>query len=179
MHTLSDVISISSAIQLEKVGLQHAESLFNHIDRHRDYLSHFMHWPRFTHQLTDSQDFIRLCMKEAEQGESFVWAICVAGNALGTISLNKPIDWQNRTALIGYWLSPDVQGKGIVTQAVHAVINATQDYFSTYILRCAVHNERSNKVAQRSGFVFSHVQEHAEKIGEIMYAQNIYCKSAD
>lgn len=179
MPNLPEYIALSSEIQLEKIAPAHAPSLFAHIHRHRDYFSRFMHWPRFTHQLQDSQAFVQLCQQEAEQGLSFVWAICVSGEAVGTISLNKPIDWQNRTALIGYWLSPDKQGRGIITHAVNTLIQATQSHFSTYILRCAVHNDASNKVALRAGFRFIRTVENAEQIGDICYAQHIYHHTLD
>ncbi|MGX2969105.1 GNAT family N-acetyltransferase [Ursidibacter sp. B-7004-1] len=178
MYKLPQQIVINNEILLEKINDGHSEAIFTQIDRHRNYLSQFVHWTRFTHKLEDSQNFVKLCKKEAESGESFVWAICWQGKAVGTISFNKPIDWQTRTVHIGYWLSPEVQGKGIVTQAVNAIINATQGKFDHYILRCAIHNSRSNAVAQRCGFAFVEVQENAEKIGDNLYSLNVYRRSS-
>lgn len=177
MQKLPEIIELNAEVKLEKIALKHADEMFSQIDRHRDYLSDFVHWTRFNKTLEDSKNFVNKCEEETDRGETFVWAICKNNKAIGTISLNKPIDWQNRIALIGYWLSPEAQGNGIVTQAVNAMMNATQAHFSTYILRCAVHNERSNKVAQRCGFEFVETQDNAEKIGDVIYAQNIYHKS--
>lgn len=174
MYKLPEIIEISPTIRLEKIAPHHAESLFVEIDRHREFLSHFVHWTRFTHAQQDSENFIQLCIQEAAQGISFTWAICVEGKAVGTISFNKPIDWQNRTAMFGYWLSPDFQGQGIVTQAVDCVIKNTKDHFERYILKCAVHNEKSNAVAKRCGFEFVEVLPQAEKIGEQLFDQNCY-----
>lgn len=176
MQKLPEIIEISPTVRLEKIALHHAESLFAEIDRHREFLSHFVHWTRFTHAQQDSEKFIRLCEQEAEQGISFVWAICVEGNAVGTISFNKPIDWQNRTAMFGYWLSPDFQGRGMVTQAVDFVIKNTKAEFDRYILKCAVHNEKSNAVAKRCGFAFIERLPQAEKIGEMLLDVNQYEK---
>lgn len=183
MVQFTEIINITPHIRLEKIALRHSEALFAQIDRHRDYLSHYVQWPRFTHKLNDTQQFIQLCEQEAKQGESFVWAICVQDEnskifyAVGTISFNKPIDWQHHRAEIGYWLSPEMQGKGIITRSVNAVINATHHTFSSYILRCAVHNERSNNVAQRCGFTYIEIQENGEKIGDNNYNVNVYRKS--
>lgn len=182
MEKLPHQIDINANVRLEKIAPTHSQSLFNHIDCHRDFLSHYVHWTRFTHALEDSQKFTALCEKESALGESFVWAICVNNgkdgfNAVGTISLNKPIDWQNRTALLGYWLSPEYQHQGIVSQSVQAVICATKTAFSDYILRCAVHNDASNNVAKRCGFCYQETEEQAELIGDVRYAQNIYHKS--
>lgn len=177
MQQLPEIIEILPDVRLEKIAQQHASAMFAQIDRHRDYLANYVDWTRFNTQLVDSQNFVKKCQEEIERGETFTWAICVKGKAAGTISFNKPIDWQARTALIGYWLSPDAQGKGIVTQSVNALIAATENHFSHYILRCAVHNQRSNQVAQRCGFAFVERVENAEKIGDKLYAQNVYRRS--
>lgn len=176
MQKLPEIIELSPSVRLEKIAPHHAESLFTEIDRHREYLSEFVQWTRFTHARQDTEKFIQLCEQEAEQGLSFVWSICVEGRAVGTISFNKPIDWQNRTAMFGYWLSADFQGQGIVTQAVDFVIENTKQDFSTYILKCAVHNARSNAVAKRCGFEFIEVLLQAEKIGDNIYDHNVYVK---
>lgn len=176
MQKLPKTLEISTTVRLEKISPHHAQNLFAEIDHHREFLSHFVHWTRFTHTQQDSEKFIQLCEQEAEQGISFVWAICVEGKAVGTISFNKPIDWQNRAAMFGYWLSPDFQGQGIVTQAVDSVIKNTKAYFDRYILKCAVHNEKSNAVAKRCGFEFVEMLPQAEKIGESFFDQNQYEK---
>lgn len=176
MQKLPEKINITPTVCLEKIALYHAESLFSQIDRHREALSPFVQWTRFTHAQQDSEKFIALCEQEAEQGISYVWAICVEGKAVGTISFNKPIDWQQRTVTFGYWLSADFQGQGIITQAVDCVIKNTTSYFDRYLLNCAVHNEKSNAVAQRCGFEFIEVKPQAEKIGEQIYDWNCYQK---
>ena len=176
MDKLPERITLNHHIHLEKISEKHSSEMFQQIDRHRAFLSDYVHWTRFTHKLEDTQNFIQLCMKEAETGESFVWAICVENKCVGTISFNKPIDWKNRTVLLGYWLSPEVQGQGIITKAVDKLIEETKLLFSCYILRCATHNERSNAVAKRCGFEFIETKREAEKIGDMMYAQHIYHK---
>lgn len=173
---LPEHIALNHHIYLKKIALQHSLEMFQQIARHREFLSNYVHWTRFTHKLEDTQNFIQLCIKEAEAGESFVWAICVENRCVGTISLNKPIDWQNRIALIGYWLSPEMQGQGIVTQAVNKLIEETKPLFNRYILCCATHNERSNVVAKRCGFEFIETKQEAEKIGDVFYPQHIYYK---
>lgn len=131
MVQFPEIIHITPHIRLEKIAPRHSEAIFTQIDRHRDYLSDYVQWPRFTKILNDSLQFIQLCEQEAKQGESFVWAICVQNednkifHAVGTISFNKPIDWQHQRAEIGYWLSPEIQGKGIITQSINAIIKAT------------------------------------------------------
>ncbi|WP_153944866.1 GNAT family N-acetyltransferase, partial [Acinetobacter baumannii] len=43
------------------------------------------------------------------------------GAILGVIALHY-IDWVNHRTSIGYWMSEDAQGRGIMTAAVHRLI---------------------------------------------------------
>lgn len=176
MKSLPQCIELFTGCRLEQLSQLHAESLFQQIDCHRDFLAHFVDWTTFTNKQADTEAFIQRCAKEAEQGVSYTWAICYHGKAVGTISFNSPINWEMRTVFFGYWLSPEVQRKGIVTQAVKRVMEETYAQFDCYILKCAIHNERSNAVAKRCGFEFVERLPNAEKIGEQWYDQNCYHK---
>lgn len=177
MQKLPHSIIISPEIHLEKITTAHAPSLFAHIDRYREQLSDYVHWTRFTHTQIDSVHFAQRCEQESEKDISFVWTIFYRQQAVGTLSFNSPIEWENRTVYLGYWLSPEVQGNGIMTTAVNGLISVTQTYFDHYILRCAIHNQRSNKVAIRCGFQFEKILSQAEKIGEQWFDQNYYRKT--
>lgn len=177
MQTLPQTIYIDEHLRLEQLADKHALALFTQIDQHREYFSQFMHWPRFTQVLKDTQSFIELCQQEAKQGISYTWAIVYQDVAVGTISFNKGINWQDRIATFGYWLSPDQQGKGIVTRSVEGVIAATSTIFKQYILRCSTINQKSNAVAVRAGFKFDCMLEKEELIGEHYYDVNRYIKS--
>lgn len=177
MPSLPNIVVLSETLRLEKIAPHHAESLFQQIDTHRHYLAQFVDWTQFTRQPSDTMHFIQRCEREAAEGRSYTWAICVQQQAVGTISFNANIDWAHREALFGYWLSPEAQGNGIVTQAVNAIMAQTRAYFDHYILTCAVHNVRSNAVAKRCGFVFVQTLSEAEKIGGQYYDQHCYRKS--
>lgn len=60
----------------------------------------------------------------------------------------------NSSAEIGYWLTEDAQGKGIMTRAVQGMIELGFDYFdfNRLTLVIQVENKASQKVAERSGF---------------------------
>ncbi|WP_373777031.1 GNAT family N-acetyltransferase [Glaesserella sp.] len=176
MQKLPAIIAVTSDIMLEKIALRHSQALFEQIVRHRDYLAQFVNWTPFTQKIEDAVNFVKASEQDAEQGISYVWAICYRNNPVGTLSLNKPIDWQNRTVYLGYWLSPDVQGKGIVTQSIQRVMEEIHPIFDHYFLKCAVHNQRSNAVAKRCCFQLVERVENAEKIGDTWYAQNLYRK---
>src|SRR5437762_12908210 len=69
-----------------------------------------------------------------------VFAIEVAGSAVGGIGLHPGKDVHRRTAAIGYWLGEEFWGRGIATEALAAV---TQYAFSKFEIGRASCRERA------------------------------------
>ncbi len=72
---------------------------------------------------------------------------------LGGTGLHR-MDWEIRKFEIGYWIRPDEEGKGYVTECVRLLCNLA---FGTLkanrvLIRCASTNERSANVPRRLGF---------------------------
>ncbi|QGM81257.1 GNAT family N-acetyltransferase [Otariodibacter oris] len=170
-------IRVNSKIILEKIEQCHAAPLFAQLDKYRQFFAQFVDWIDFNKTIEDSFNFVDTSQKEAEDGLGFVWVISYQGNVVGAFSLNNPIDWENKTAELGYWLSPDIQGKGIITQSINKVIEETKSLFNHYRLRCSVHNLKSNAVAERCQFEFVGIEGKGLKIGEQYYDLNIYSKT--
>lgn len=74
--------------------------------------------------LQDAQDFIQHILKLARDNEAINWAICwkETGEMMGSICLwNFSEDL--KTGEVGYDLHPDFQGKGIMSEALKAVLD--------------------------------------------------------
>jgi ribosomal-protein-serine acetyltransferase len=96
-----------------------------------------------------------------------VVAIVDDGRIVGTLGFYR-VDWENRSASIGYWIAESCQGRGIVTQAVRAL---TDHAFGTWQLnrveiRAGIGNERSRAIATRLGFKEEGVLREAERVGD-------------
>ena len=105
------------------------------------------------------------------------FAIVVDGSAVGGIGLVLKDDVFRRSAEIGYWLGEEYWGRGIVTEAVHAV---TDYAFATFDL-CRVYagvfewNHASMRVLEKAGYEYEcrmrkSVVKDGEIIDELIYA---------
>ena len=105
------------------------------------------------------------------------FAIVVDGSAVGGIGLVLKDDVFRRSAEIGYWLGEEYWGRGIVTEAVHAV---TDYAFATFDL-CRVYagvfewNPASMRVLEKAGYEYEcrtrkSVVKDGEIIDELIYA---------
>jgi len=92
-----------------------------------------------------------------------VWAIEQSGALCGVAGFNR-IEPSNRTCEIGYWLSAEQQGKGIMTRCVERLIRHAFDDLSLnrITIPVAVENQPSRAVAERLGFRREGVLREAE-----------------
>jgi ribosomal-protein-serine acetyltransferase len=78
------------------------------------------------------------------------------------------VSWRDRSAEIGYWLSADAQGRGILTRAAARLIDhAIAEWKLNRIeIRAAPDNARSRAVPERLGFVLEGTLREAERVGD-------------
>ena len=81
-----------------------------------------------------------------------------------------------RSAMIGYWLGPEYEGKGIMTRACEALI----DYgfgelaLNRIVIRAATDNLRSQAVPQRLGFTREGVERQSEWLNDHFLDMVVY-----
>ncbi|HUE74746.1 MAG TPA: GNAT family N-acetyltransferase [Pirellulaceae bacterium] len=125
---------------------------------------------RFPHPYTlrDAASFIEHVQ---QQSPPTVWAIDVAGQAVGSIGLLPRSDIERVSAEIGYWLGEPFWGRGIMTEALQAVtVWALKDFQLTriYALPFAT-NAASCRVLEKAGYVCEgRLQKSAIKDGQVV-----------
>jgi ribosomal-protein-alanine N-acetyltransferase len=84
------------------------------------------------------------------------FAIVVEGEAVGGIGLLPKDDVYYRSAEIGYWLGEEYWGRGIVTEAVTAVVDYAWQTFDICRIYAGVfdYNKPSTRVLEKAGFTF-------------------------
>ena len=95
---------------------RHAEELTNLTDRNREHLRAWLPWVDATRTLEDRKTFIRGALEQFARNQGFVAGIWHEDRLAGVIGYD-PIDWENRSTELGYWLGEDYQGKGLVSAA--------------------------------------------------------------
>jgi RimJ/RimL family protein N-acetyltransferase len=107
--------------------------------------------------LSDAQNRIRVFMSQHKAGDLYSFGIWSkeSGECLGDITLRR-LSRGKPYAEVGYYLSDQAEGRGYATEALQGIARyAFQDLRMESInLRCTVDNERSKRVAERSGFTY-------------------------
>ena len=130
----------------------------------------------FPHPYTEEngQAFIAFATKD---DPIHIFAIDVAGEAVGGIGLHPQADVHRKNAELGYWLAEPFWGKGIITNAIKEIVAFG---FKTYDInrifaRPFATNIGSQKVLEKAGFALEGRFEktfikNGELVDELVYA---------
>ena len=146
------LLHVENGLDLQLVGEDDAGELFDVVDSNREYLREWLPWLDATNSLEDEKAFISNSLEEYQKREGVFYTIRLEGRIIGTISLNW-IDWANKAAGVGYWLSKNQTGNGYVTKSCIRLMEHCFDDLSLhrFVLEAAVDNIPSCEIAERIG----------------------------
>ncbi len=127
-----------------------APVVFETVDRNRERLRPWLAWVDRTLGPADTRAFIDLTI--ATQGREFAYGIYVDDAFVGAIGLHT--DPEHRSAMIGYWIDEEHEGRGLVTKASRALTDVAFRDLSMHRvwLSADPENTRSCAVAERLRF---------------------------
>jgi ribosomal-protein-serine acetyltransferase len=99
------------------------------------------------------REYINASLDGYSRNGSFVAGVWLQDRLVGGIGLEQ-INWRNELTSIGYFLSEDSQGKGLITSACRALIDHSFGDLglNRVEIRVATENRRSQAVPRRLGF---------------------------
>lgn len=95
-------------------------------------------------------------IKEAEENETFAFAITVDDKAIGSIGVFRQGNIHRQTAELGYYIAEEYWGRGIMTEAVKQIceyVFGNSDIIRIYAEPFA-YNTASCKVLEKAGFQY-------------------------
>ena len=132
---------------------RHGPELFALVDACRPHLRRWLPWVDNTRTIADTERFITDSLAQLASNQSFQVGIWHHGALAGVVGYH-PVDWRNRKTALGYWLAPQHQGKGLMTEACRALIDHAFDELDLVRIeiRCATQNHKSRAIPERLGF---------------------------
>lgn len=170
------LLEAGDGITLRPIVPADAPELFALTEANREYLRRWLPWVDGTCTPADTLDFIDSAARQPGEGQGFVTVIVLAGRICGVVG-HHGIDWDTRTASLGYWIAESCQGRGIMTRACRAMI---RDAFGRLgveqvTIACATGNRASRAIPERLGFapvrtVPAIEQLHDRLVDHVVYA---------
>ena len=157
------IIEIRESLFLKELETEDAEYIFKAVDSQREYLGKWLPFVEFTKSVKDSLDYVNSVVTMPEECKEWQFAI-FCGNDFAGLAGFKGTDRLNRKSEIGYWLSEEFQGRGIITDSVRALINFgfSELNLNRIQIKCAPENVKSNNIPKRLGFSFEGVERDSE-----------------
>eukprot|EP00466_Bigelowiella_natans_P006155 jgi/Bigna1/91307/estExt_fgenesh1_pg.C_960027 len=102
----------------------------------------------------ETRDILNQEIEWMHRAKSIRWSVLVNGMVKGNVGLNL-IDWKGKVGYLGYWLSSDVQGRGIMSRAVQEVCRIGFEVLDLDHMDISARkkNDKSAAVAKRLGFI--------------------------
>lgn len=171
-------IIVDKETELRQLCQSDARDIFEVIDKQRAYLGKWLPFVEFTKEVTDTEKFVEAIVNATKDRFEYVFTIRKQHAFIGLIGF-KDTDHRNKKTEIGYWLSEQQQGQGIITKSVaklcefafnELVLNRIQ-------IRCAIENKPSSNVPKRLGFSFEGIERQGELLtGKVFTDLEVYSK---
>jgi ribosomal-protein-serine acetyltransferase len=168
-------LKIESSLELVLVKPSFAKDYYTIVCAQRDYLGQWLAWPVHA----DSEEFFLLFVNKSiddyTEGKSLTCAMVFEGEVVGNISFNT-LSQALKKVEIGYWLSKDFQGKGIVTKSVLKFISYAFNQLDMEVVQisAAVGNTASRKVCDRLGFKLDGIIKNSENLNGRIVDHAVY-----
>ena len=148
-------------------------------------LTRYANNPRIASSMRDGfpspytrDDADRFIATAGELNKSLFLAIEVDGQAAGGIGVHCLDDVYQHTAEIGYWLAESFWGRGIITDAVRAIVPVAFEFYPIRRLQAGVfsNNLASMRVLEIIGFIREAIHSQAitknsQVLDEVMYVR--------
>ena len=146
-------ITVDEETRLRQIVQGDRDSMWKALDSGRDYLGRYMPWMA---EYKTEDDHTRGFNKRRAERDFFDssqgYILEHRGELAGTIGFGTPN--RDNGVEIGYWLREDLQGQGIMTRAVEAVITMliVEVGLHRITIRAATTNLPSRRIPERLGF---------------------------
>lgn len=146
-------ITIDDDLMLRAVREEDAETLFQLVDANREYLREWLPWLDVNTEVEHTRGFIRSACQQFDDNLGPTYAIIFHGRIVGVVGYH-PIRWNNKSVEIGYWLSHDHAGQGIMTRCCRALVEQAFQVLglNRVTIPAAVGNGKSRAIPERLGF---------------------------
>jgi ribosomal-protein-serine acetyltransferase len=134
-----------------------ADELHALIEANRPHLARWLPWAaRQTHE--DTVRFVEWSRTQLRDVNGCQCVIVERARIVGAIGFHS-VDWQHASTSIGYWLAAEAQGRGTMTEALHAMLAQAFGVWELHRveIRASVENARSRALIERVGLTFEGV----------------------
>lgn len=146
-------ILIDDELLLRTLQPSDANELFDIVDASRVHLRPWLPWVDMNTREEHTLQFIQQAIVSQHNQDAMALGIVYQGKLIGSMGMH---DWNHglNKAQLGYWISKDFEGRGIINNCLKGFINFLfgKVGLNKIEIQFVVSNKRSAAVAERLGF---------------------------
>jgi ribosomal-protein-serine acetyltransferase len=166
-------VELGEGTHMRPVALGDIEELHALVEANRD---HLRPWLPFADQPFEATaGYVERAVRDRKAGEGLAMVLVKDGALAGMVSF-VGLSSENRATSIGYWLAQGVQGAGLMTRAVQAMVEEAFGRFQLerVEIRVAAGNVRSRAIPERLGFRKEGELRLAHRVGGVAHEEVVY-----
>lgn len=143
-------------VKLRLVRMKDAKALESLLLEHRAWLRPWEATNPYAPNFWDTRGMLRSLLKALDDRTGLPFVVEYQGNVVGQINVANILHGSVSNAIIGYWISPTVAGKGIMPTAVALVSDYLYNVVGLHRIEIDIRpeNAASLRVVQKLGFRF-------------------------
>ena len=168
-------IIVGDGLLLKLLRLESAADIFKVIDLNRHYLRKWLPFVDNTWKVEDTENFIKSVLNTTSSRPDIVYEIRYKNQFAGLIALKEIDRWNMRTEL-GYWLDPQFEGMGIMTQCCRSLLDFAFRKMKMHRIqiKAGIGNAASCRIPEKLGFKFEGIERSGEKSSEHFIDIEVY-----
>ncbi|MBP6926362.1 MAG: GNAT family N-acetyltransferase [Candidatus Pacebacteria bacterium] len=153
------ILEIDEYLSLRVRPLSEAEGLSTLIEENRQHLREWLPWLDDSTSIKDSEIYLQRVLDGIKVGDCCDFGIYYNDAQIGSAGFHS-LDAKNRNGEIGYWISKNFEGKGIITKVVKTLIDYGRDKCNLHriVIKVQPDNKRSWSIPVRLGFELEGVE---------------------
>ena len=175
MNTNTLSIPVRDNISLRFIQPNEAEALYALVDKNRAYLRKWLNWVDEQTGPEVSRENILKRIEEARAGKALDLGVSMDGKLIGSMGFNG-IRASKRRAEIGYWLSKEYEGQGIMTDCVRALVDMGFRELKLHRIEihCSTNNAKSAAIPEKLGFKLDGILRDDTFLYDHFESSNVY-----
>lgn len=147
------ILHVDENLTLELPTLENAEDLFSVVNLNREHLREFLGWVDNTTTVEQSAKNIQDRIDGYVNGDTASFVIKHDKRIIGSAGYVK-LNGACKNGEIGYWISKDYEGKGIVSKCVKTLLEYGFGELKLHriTIKCSSKNSKSAAIPKRFGF---------------------------
>jgi len=156
--------SLAEQTEMKLLEPDHSSMLYGMTEKNRPFLQNWFTWVKGIHSEYDSRSFIDELSRLRRLGDGYGYGVFLEGRLCGVAALRN-VNSPDRCARIGFWLSEDEHGKGMMTRACGTLTDYAINTcgLNRVEIRAATNNPRGRAVPERLGYTLEGIARQAKK----------------